>query len=119
MSLFASQETMKLYIKDKKVVNKETDTWVEVPKELSAELREEAMKVFQSSKVELTKDGNAILDLASINKIPYDFLAKVIKGWSESVPVSIQNLKKVEAQTLLNIWVKLQELYGLGGSNVL
>jgi len=28
-------------------------------------------------------------------------------------------LKKVEAQTLLNIWVKLQELYGLGGSNVL
>ncbi|OOC42192.1 hypothetical protein [Thermosipho sp. 1074] len=118
MGLFASNETVKLYIKDKKVVNKETDVWIEVPKELTAELREEAMVLFKNSKVEVTKDGNAILDLATINAIPYKFLSKVIKSWSENVPVTLENLKKVEATTLLNIWLKLQEMYNLGGANV-
>ncbi|MBB6061885.1 hypothetical protein HNP65_000307 [Thermosipho japonicus] len=117
MSLFASNETVKLYIKDKKVVNKESDTWIEVPKELTAELREEAVTIFQNSKVEVTRDGNAILDLAAVNAVPYKFLTKVIKSWSESVPVNLENIKKVEATTLLNIWIKLQEMYNLGGSN--
>lgn len=117
MSLFASSETVKLYIKDKKVVNKESDTWIEVPKELTAELREEAMEIFKSSKIEVTRDGNAVVDFAALNTIPYKFLTKVIKSWSESVPVNLENMKKIEATTLLNIWNKLQEMYNLGGSN--
>lgn len=119
MSLFASNETIKIYIKDKKVVSKETNEWIEVPKELTAELREEAMSLFKNSKVEVTRDGNAILDLATLNAIPYKFLVKVIKSWSENVPVNVENIKKVEAITLLNIWIKLQEMYNLGGQNVL
>lgn len=117
MSLFASKETVRLYIQDKKVVDTATETWIEVPKELTAELREEAITIFQNSKVEVTREGNAILDLSSINAIPYKFLAKIIQSWSESVPVTLENVKKVEATTLMNIWLKLQEMYSLVGGN--
>jgi len=115
--LFAQSETIRLYLKNKQVTDEQTDTWIEVPKELTAYERELALKVFKNSKIEISEvEGrrSAFVDLASLEVIPYEFLARIIKAWSESVPVTIENLKQVEAITLLNIWQYLRELYALG-----
>lgn len=114
MGLFARTDTIKLYIKGKRIVEEETDTWVEVPVELSAYERELALRVFQNSKIEISEDRRAIVDLSTLEAIPYEFLARVIKNWSEAVPVTVENLRKVEAVTLLNIWNKLREMYEVG-----
>lgn len=112
--LFARNDTIKLYIKDKKVVQEEADTWIEVPLELSAYERELALKIFKNSKIEISQNNTAIVDLATLEAIPYEFLAKVIKSWSEPVPVTIENIRKVEAVTLQNIWNELRKLYEIG-----
>jgi len=114
MSLFAQEGTVKLYIKDKHVVEEETDTWVETPVELSAYERELALKIFKNSKIEISEKKRAIVDLATLEAIPYEFLARVIKSWSEQVPVTVENLRKVESVTLINIWNKLREMYEIG-----
>lgn len=120
MSLFASNETVKIYIdKNGNISKKETEDWVEVPVEITAELRELALKVLKNSKVEVKRDGNAIVDLGSLSAVPYDFLVKAIKSWSEAVPITKENLFKLNAKVLENIWRHLQEMYNLGGVNAI
>ena len=46
-------------------------------------------------------------------QVPLNVLVKVIKGWSEQVPVTVENLKKLDNNIINRLWVKLQEMYGL------
>lgn len=116
MSLFASGETVKLYIEGDEVVDKETDTWVEVKKELPISLAEKLNKLRNASVI-MREDRIAEIKLDSLDFLPpFDILAKIIVGWSEPVPVNPANIAKMKHSVLRNIWAKLSEMYGLGGN---
>jgi len=115
MSLFASNETTKIYLNEKLDVSKEeTPIWFEVLKELPYSLKEQANRAMKISRIEQSRNGNMVLDVSNLEEIPIDFLIKVIKAWSENVPVSKENLKKVKYKALANVWGELVKLYGLG-----
>ena len=116
MSLFASEETVKIYYDDQgNLVETETSNWFEVRKELSQELYD----IFRNEMAPKGKmryvGANPVIEIESTEApgFPYGFLAKVIKNWSESVPVTIANLKKVSKKILEQLWEKLLEMYEL------
>ncbi|HEW92296.1 MAG TPA: hypothetical protein ENF81_07120 [Thermotogaceae bacterium] len=114
MSLFATNETVKIYFDGDKLVGKETGVWFEVLKELPAHLDMELRKTFAGAKVVVFEDGSYQMDLSDVQgAIPFKFLAQVIKGWSESVPPTIENLKKVKSSIMWKLWAYLQRLYGI------
>jgi len=117
MSLFAKQETIKIYLDEKgNISKKETPTWLEVLKELPYALKEQANKAMKISHIEQTRNGNMVMDISNLEEIPIGFLTKVIKSWSEDVPITRDNLKNVKYQILANIWGELVKLYGLSGN---
>ena len=116
MSLFASEETVRLYIKDDEIVDEETDTWVEVLKELPISVAKK-LTTLENATVVLNEQGVAEVKLTSLDTLPdYTVLATVIKNWSEPVPVNPQNIARMKHSLLRNLWAKLAEMYKLGGT---
>ncbi len=117
MSLFVGEETIKLYIENGRIVEHETQDWVEVIKEPPAGLVEKAVKAIRPNELYVSRDGSARIKLDDVEEIPYFYLASVIKAWSESVPISPETLQKLPYRLLRAIWMKIQELHGLGGES--
>lgn len=110
MGLFASDRTVKIYFDVQgDVVEEPTDDWVEVLAELPYSLHEQYMK---RMKAQMTQDGSYIIELGNLMFEP-EFFAKIIKGWSAEVPVTVENIKKMHGKILDNLSMKLRELYGL------
>jgi len=119
MSLFATDRTVKIYFEGDKLSQKETDTWFEVLAELPAILDADLRKTFSGAKVVVYDDGKYQMDLSDVQgEIPFHFLVKVIKSWSEEVPVSIDNLKRVKSTLLWKLWAYLQRLYGIVNGDI-
>lgn len=113
MGLFASNETVKLYIDAKgNVVEKETDTWVEVLKELPVAVAKTLQQSFGKPKVEY-KDGEQVVTIEDLETLPLDFLARVIVGWSEPVKVTPDNIAKLRHDIAKNIYQKLTQMYSI------
>jgi hypothetical protein len=116
MSLFASEKTNKIYFDGKGISKKTTKDWVEVLEELPLELKEEYMKLMPKE-VKMDRAGTVIMQL-NASMIPYAFLSKVIKSWSEDVPVTIDNLKKLNSKLLDALLNEITERYGLNAAQV-
>ncbi len=113
MGLFVSNKTIKIYFDENGViVDKETDSWIEVYKELSVA----ALKKLQGAwkpKIEY-KDGEQIMMFEDVEVLPVDFLAEVIVRWSEKDPPTVENIKnKLRHDVAQNLYNKLNELYSL------
>jgi len=119
MSLFVSDETVKLYVKNGKLVEEESPEWIEVLEEPPAGLVEEAIRAIKPKELFISRNGSARIPLSEMQDIPYFYLAKVIKAWSEPVPVTEENLKKISYSLLKQIWLKIQQMHGLGGEGAL
>ena len=119
MSLFVSNETVKLYVKDGKLTEEEVSEWIEVLKEPPAGVVEKAMRAIRPKELLVSRDGSARIKLEDVQEIPYFYLVEVIKGWSEPVPVTEENLKKIPYSLLKQLWLKIQQMHGLGGEGAL
>jgi len=119
VSLFATEKTVKVFFDGDKLSKKETDTWFEVLAELPAYLDADLRKTFTGAKVTVMEDGRYQMDLSDLQgELPFNFLTKVIKGWSENAPVNVENLKKVKSSVLWKLWGYLQRLYGIVSGDV-
>ncbi len=113
MGLFVSNKTVKIYFDDEgKIVDKETENWIEVYKELSVS----ALKKLQNSwkpKIEY-KDGEQVMLFEDIEVLPVEFLAEVIVRWSEKDTPTVENIKsKLRHDIAQNLYNKLNEMYNL------
>lgn len=113
MGLFASEKTVKIYFEEGRIVEKETQDYIEVLEELSFELGEEIKKAVTPKDLVVNADGSYKMNVENSVQVPLNVLVKVIKGWSEQVPVTVENLKKLDNNIINRLWVKLQEMYGL------
>lgn len=111
MGLFASTDTIRLYITEKgTVTEKETDIWVDVLKELPVSVAKTLQQSFGKPKVEY-KDGEQVITIEDLETLPVDFLARVIVGWSEKEAVTPQNIAKMRHDVARNLYQKLTTIY--------
>ena len=114
MSLFASNKTIKIYFDDKgKVVNKETENWVEVLAEITTDAAKKLQNSLGKPKLEY-KDGEQVITFENMDSLPVEFLADVIVRWSEKDPINAQTIaKKMRFDVAQNLYNKLNEIYKL------
>ena len=114
MGLFAGNKTIRLYVKEDGLTKEQTDSWFEILEELPAHLDMELRKIFADAKVIMKSDGSYEMELSDLQgQIPFKFLTKVIKNWSEEVPITVENLQKVKSTILWDLWNYMQRLYGI------
>ena len=115
MSLFATEKTVKVYFENDEIVDKETPDWFEVLETLPLEIGEEIKRRLAPARMQVLQDGSYSVDISSAASIPADILAKLIKGWSENVPVTVENVKKLDSRIVEKLWAHLQKMYGIAG----
>ena len=117
MSLFVTEKTVKVYFnKDGEISKKETPDWIEVLEVLPFELGEKIKKRISPTEMKYLSDGSYSVNIENTVTIPSDILVQIIKGWSESVPVTPENIAKLDNKIVEKLWSHLQRMYGLTGA---
>ena len=111
MGLFASEKVVRIHFdKDGNITEKETKDWVEVLAELPFSLHEQYMKKL---KAQMHPDGSYTVELGALTFEP-EFFAKIIKSWSAEVPITVENIQKMNSKIMEKLTAKLREMYKLG-----
>ncbi|MGC8821216.1 MAG: hypothetical protein ACP5KD_08860 [Fervidobacterium sp.] len=114
MGLFASNETVRLYVDAKGNItpDKQTDAWFDVLKELPVAVAKTLQQAFGKPRVEY-KGDQQVITIEDLETLPLDFLARVIVGWSEKEPVTPQNIAKLRHDIAKNLYQYLTKMYSI------
>jgi len=115
MGLFAGNKTVRLYVKNGKIVKDETPDWFEVLETLPLEIGEKIKRRLSPGNMRILRDGSYSVDIANSVAVPIDILAEIIKGWSEDAPITEENIRKLDSKVVENLWLHLQKMYGITG----
>jgi Zn-dependent M16 (insulinase) family peptidase len=116
MSFFIDMNrTRKIYFTpNMDISEKETEEYIEIMAEPSIEIVEDIKAAIKPKNVKISKDQTLEVDTAEIGFIPLETLMKVIRGWSESVPLTKDLLKtKTNPKILRKLWEEILRAYGL------
>jgi len=114
-----TNKTKKVYFNEKMEVSKEeTNDFVEILAEPNIEIVEDIKKAIKPKNLKIARDMSMEMEVSNIGHIPLEIVSKVVKGWSEKEPLTLNTLKtKVHSKLINSLWNEILHEYGLDQQN--
>ena len=111
--LFANEELIKIYFDENgKITEKETEDWVSIPKEASADIRIAYEKAVNRT-VKVHQNNSYEVKMFEQEQKLFGFLVKVVKAWSEDAPINEINMHKLDSRVYNSLLTHVVERYHL------